>query len=385
MAQKYRILSADGHLEISPERWTPRVPNKYKARAPRLIDLPDGGNAVAVENRPLYIVGLALGGRPFEEHTPRGLRYEDSAGAGSPEQRLREQEQDGIDGEVLYLGGVGPNLWRGIKDNDAYKAMFHAYNEFLGEEYCAVAPDRLIGMGAIPDTGIGDAIAELEHCARLELKGIVLYKFPSGKGYPTPEDDRFWAAALDVNMPVTVHVSLRANPGEPSFKHRLDPGELDFGGRDYVRLLSRFATAGHNTVQLILAGVFDRFPKLQIFWAETQVAWVPSFLEGLDDAYERNRHWAKRLLGLEPLKRRPSEYVQEHSWWGFNRDVFGMKVRNEVDVNKLMWGSDFPHAISDWPHSDRLFEEMFAGVTEEERHKMVVSNAVEFFHLENVT
>jgi hypothetical protein len=170
MAQKYGIFSADGHLEISPERWTPRVPIKYRERAPRLIDLPGGGNAVAVENRPLYIVGLALGGRPFEEHAPRGLRYDNSAGAGNAEQRVREQEQDGVDGEVLFLGGVGPNLWRGIKDNDAYKAMFHAYNEFLGEEYCAVAPDRLIAMGAIPDTSIGDAIAELEHCARLGLK-----------------------------------------------------------------------------------------------------------------------------------------------------------------------------------------------------------------------
>ena len=385
MAQKYGIFSADGHLEISPERWTPRVPIKYRERAPRLIDLPDGGNAVAVENRALYIVGLALGGRPFEEHAPRGLRYDNSAGAGNAEQRVREQEQDGVDGEVLFLGGVGPNLWRGIKDNDAYKAMFHAYNEFLGEEYCAVAPDRLIAMGAIPDTSIGDAIAELEHCARLGLKGIVLFKFPNGKGYPTPEDDRFWAAALDLNMPVTAHIQLRSNPGEPSFKYKLDPGELGFGGKDYVRLLSRFATAGHNTVQMILAGVFDRFPKLRIFWAETQIGWIPSFLEEVDDAYERNRHWAKRLLGLEPLNRRPSEYAREHCWWGFNRDVFGMKVRHEVDVNKLMWGSDFPHAICDWPHSNRLFEEMFAGVPDEERHKMVVSNAVEFFHLENVS
>ncbi len=383
MAHIYRILSADGHLEVSPERWTPRVPAKYKERAPRLIDLPDGGNAVAVENRSLYIVGLALGGRPFEEHAPRGHRYENSAGAGSPEQRVREQVQDGVDGEVLFLGGIGPNIWRGIKDNDAYKAMFHAYNEFLGEEYCAVAPDRLIAMGAIPDTGIGDAVAELEHCARLGLKGIVLFKFPNGKSYPTPEDDRFWAAALDLNMPVTVHIALQSNPGEPSFKYRLDPGELDFGGSNLIRLLARFAAAGHNTVQMILAGVFDRFPKLQIFWAETQVAWVPSFLESLDDSYERNRHWAKRLLGLEPLKRRPSEYIREHCWWGFNRDVFGMKVRNEVDVNKLMWGSDFPHAISDWPHSNRLLEEMFAGVPEGERHKMLVSNAVEYFHLDN--
>ena len=83
-----------------------------------------------------------------------------------------------------------------------------AYNDWLGEEYCAVSRDRLIGLGVIPWTNVDDAIAELEHCARLGLKGVNLGVFPSGKSYPTPEDDRFWAAAIDMRMPLTVHVGF---------------------------------------------------------------------------------------------------------------------------------------------------------------------------------
>ena len=66
-----------------------------------------------------------------------------------------------------------------------YKAVIRAYNDWLGEEYCARAPDRLIGMGVMPITNVDDAIAEMHHCARLGLKGIQLGALPNAKGYPT--------------------------------------------------------------------------------------------------------------------------------------------------------------------------------------------------------
>jgi len=47
-----------------------------------------------------------------------------------------------------------------------------------------------------------------------------------------------------------------------------------------------------------------------------------------------------------------------------------------------MWGSDFPHAAGDWPHSGRMIEEMFSTVPEEEKCRMLVGNAVGFFHLQ---
>ena len=53
-----------------------------------------------------------------------------------------------------------------------------AYNDWLAEEYCSYAPDRLIGVGVIPITNIADAVAELEHCAKLGLKAVAIDNFP---------------------------------------------------------------------------------------------------------------------------------------------------------------------------------------------------------------
>ena len=77
---------------------------------------------------------------------------------------------------------MGPRLWRTMSDDDAYRAAVRAYNDWLGEEYCAVSRDRLIGLGVIPWTNLDDAVAELEHCAKLGLRGVTLGVFPSGYG-----------------------------------------------------------------------------------------------------------------------------------------------------------------------------------------------------------
>ncbi len=257
MASKYRLFSADSHLEISPERWTERVPAKYRDRAPRLVKLPNGGDGIIIEGRPLYVVGLAIAGKPYERHELTGVNYAGSEGAGTPEQRLKEQDQDGVDGEILYTSAGNLSFWRGIKNDDAYLATIHAYNTFLAEEYCAANRDRLIALGALPTHSLDAAIKELEYCAKAGLKGMMVNTFPSGKSYPTLEDDRFYAAALDLNMPLSVHVGMQL-PDGPLFKYEKDPGEVAFGG-DPIRVLTRFGgNSGLNAVQLLLSGVFDR-------------------------------------------------------------------------------------------------------------------------------
>ena len=380
MARQYEFISADSHLEIAPERWTHRIPSRLRDHAPHRVRHSAGGDAIVIENRPLYIVGLGLAAKQYQDHAPCGVTYEGSVGAGDPEQRLHEQDQDGIDVEVLFPGGVGPRFWRGIKNDAAYNAVVRAYNDFLAEDYCAVASDRLIGIGVIPVTGVDDAVAELEHCIKLGLKGVMLSRFPSGHGYPTPKDDSFWSAALDLDMPITVHQAL--DHSETKLKFERDPGELDHGGKDFIQLIVR-APNGQAPVQFILGGVFDRFPKLRIFFAETQIGWIPWFLENVDDRYERNQYWADNLLGLRPLPRRPSEYILEHCFWGFNCDFTGVSLRHKVGVERIMWGSDFPHQVGNWPGSHDLIREMFRGVPEEETRKIVSRNAVEFFHLGN--
>ena len=130
---------------------------------------------------------------------------------------------DGLHAEVLFPNmQVGPRLWRDMADDDAYRAAVRAYNDWLGEEYCPVSRDRLIGLGVIPWTTVDDAIAELEHCAKLGLKGVNLGVFPNGKSYPTPEDDRSGPRRSHMKMPLTVHVGFdRLGPraAEPTFEY----------------------------------------------------------------------------------------------------------------------------------------------------------------------
>jgi predicted TIM-barrel fold metal-dependent hydrolase len=380
MSTEYRLLSADSHLEISPQRWTERVPTIYRDRAPRLVKLANGGDGIVVEGRPLYVVGLAIAGKPYERHQLTGVIYSGSEGADTPEQRLKEQQYDGVDGEILYTSASNLTFWRGIKNDEAYLAVVRAYNSFLAEEYCAVDRDRLVAMGAIPTQSVEAAVAELEYCANAGLKGVMLNAFPSGKSFPSPEDDRFYAAALDLNMPLTVHVGMQL-PDGPLFRYDRDPGEVAFGG-DPIRVLTRFAgSSGLNAVQLLLSGVFDRYPRLQIYWAETQMGWIPYFYEQLDDVYKRSKHWMDRYFGFKPLKRQPSEYIRDHCYWGFIYDRIGLRLRYDIGVDRIMWGNDFPHSAGDWPHSKQVIEDIFSGVPEDERQKILVDNAVNYFHL----
>jgi predicted TIM-barrel fold metal-dependent hydrolase len=380
MASKQRLFSADSHLEISPDRWTARVPRQYRDRAPRLVKLPNGGDGIIVEGRPLYVVGLAIAGKPYERHQLTGVTYSGSEGAGTPEQRLKEQDQDGIDGEILYTSASNLTFWRGIKNDDAYLAVVRAYNSFLAEEYCAVDRDRLIAMGAIPTHSVDTAVAELAYCANAGLKGVMLNAFPSGKSYPSPEDERFYAAALDLSMPLTVHVGMQL-PDGPLFRYDREPGEVAFGG-DPIRVLTRFAgSPGLNAVQLLLSGVFDRYPRLRIYWAETQMGWIPYYYEQLDDVYKRSKHWMERYFGFKPLKLQPSEYIREHCYWGFIYDRVGLRLRYDIGVDRIMWGNDFPHSAGDWPNSKRVIEDMFSGVPEDEKQKILADNAVDYFHL----
>ncbi len=384
MAYRYRVISGDGHIEIPPEMWTPRVPKEWRDRAPRLVKLPTGGDGIVMEGRDTYVLGLAMGGKPYEQRNVVGEVYEDNPGTGGPDQRVREQDQDGVDAEILYH--THQTMWRGIREDAGYKALIHAFNEFLAEDYCSYAPDRLIGMGLIPDTSMDDAIAELEYCARAGLKGIMLRNYPNGKGYPMPEDDRFWAAALDLKMGITAHSIFGGGPGSgPTFRYKQQPGagEVHTSGADPVGYVTRFSTSmGRSMAQMMFTGVFERFPSLRIYFAETQAGWIPHFIFQADDNYARTRFWAERSFGVGPLPQPPSAYIRRHAVWGFLRDPVGVQLRHQIGVDNLIWGTDFPHQQGDWPHSRGVIEESFAGVPEDERYAMLAGNAIEFFHLD---
>jgi predicted TIM-barrel fold metal-dependent hydrolase len=366
MAKTYPMLSSDGHLEVLPERWTGRMPAKYRELAPRTTTLADGSDAIVMEGAgPFKVNYIDLrGGRKADDWQPVGVKVENTPGIGPPEQRLDEQDVDGLLAEVLFPNmAAGPGLWRNMKDDDAYKAAVRAYNDWLAEEYCPVAPDRLIGMGVIPWTNINDALAELTHAAEM-------------------------AAAQEMDMPVTVHVGFNRNgprASEPMFLFPNPDPEVLKSTRHIVDYVARWGMDAAKTMSpLILSGVFDRFPDFKIFFAETRVGWIPFWLEMADYWYDKHLSWNKRLLGFNPPKRMPSEYIRDNIVLSVQHvERTAIEMRHNIGVDHLMFATDFPHIECDWPETRSYADKMFAGVPWEEAYPILAGNMIKFFHLED--
>lgn len=391
MAGQYDFISSDTHLEVLPERWTGRVDTKCRDLMPRTVPHPNGGDALYIEGAPLHQVGFLdlRGGRTNEDWQPFDVKVEDTAGVGPPEQRLQEQDADGCAAEVLFPNmQAGPTLWRRIKDDDAYVAAVRAYNDWLAEEYCTVDPSRLIGLGLIPMTTLKDSLKELEHCAKLGFKGILLSGFPNGMAYPLAEDDQFWSAAMDMNMRLTVHVTFDRSAereDQPTFIYPDEnPEILSKIKRGLVDEISRMGLrSAVGFSQMICSGVFDRLPDLRVFFAETRLGWIPFWMNEGDYWYERHRHWAQRYLGFKPLKRKPSEYIKDHFLFSVQGpELVAIELREHIGVDNIMFATDFPHIECEWPNTKPTLERLTASLSPEEKHKIVAGNVVDFFDMD---
>lgn len=376
MDRTYQVISADGHIETPPHVWVRFVPEVYKPLAPRLVKLEEGGEAWSVEGVPLLYVGqhVAAGKKMVKVRNESYATADGqpAPGTGSAEQRLREQDLDGIDAEVLYPPAFVARGIAAMPDQKAYQAMVHAYNTFLAEAFCAAAPDRLIGVGVIPLSGIDDAIQELKHCHELGLRAVSFELFPNGSGEPLAADDRFWESALETGVRLAPHNRF-GTPLVPFGKETVPGGREDFAMHLCQR--ANFSPV-YAIAQLITAGVFDRFPELRFYVAETNAAWLPEVLYMLDDNYELFRDWFDISLKMPP-----SEYIRKHFLFSIIRDPLALKLRDFLPAENLMWGSDFPHAVTSYPKSREWLEIIFEGVPADLRRKILLENPAEFFGL----
>ncbi len=376
MGRHYQVISADGHVETPPDTFVKYVPKKWRDRAPRLVALPEGGEGWLIEGMPLLHNGQNItAGKPikFRNDTYFGEDGHPATGAGPAVQRLKEQDRDGIDCEVLFPPVFASKLLTGVSDPDVYLSMVQAYNTFLAQDYCAVAPDRLIGNGVVPVKGLNQALLELKRCSEIGLKSVSLQQFPNGGGAPQREDDEFWATALELDMRLSPHGNF-GYPSPPDYGGGAGTGSLGYA----VSLIQR--TNGFKPLyciaQLIASGVFDRFPDLRFYFAETNASWLSSLIWFMDDNYRIFKHW------YGPLEMLPSEYIFKHCRFSFIRDPLALKLRNVVPTEILMWGSDFPHSVGSFPESQAWLDEIFDNQSEELRRQILVENPCEFFGLD---
>jgi predicted TIM-barrel fold metal-dependent hydrolase len=379
MGRKYQIISADGHVETPPEPWVKFVPEKYRDRAPRLIHLPDGkGDAWLVEGQAMLHTGQNVTGPgpvKFANGSYTGPDGKPSPGTGDGVQRLEEQDRDGVDAEVLYPPVFATRFIEGIQDKEVYLSIVQAYNTFLAEEYCAVAPDRLIGVAFMPVSGIDDAVAELERANDIGLKAVMLQQFPNGKGKAAPEDDRFWEKALEIGIAVTPHVNFGDSAPVVTARHdtSLWPAAAGFAQHAAGNM------PGYTLSQLIVSGVFDRFPELQLYFAESNCCLTAGMIYYMDRDFTEYNDWFQ-----VELKRMPSEYVHDHCWFGMiqERPAIDMGVAGILNLERFMWASDFPHSVGTWPNSHKYIDDAFSAVPEDVKRKVLLTNPVDFFHLD---
>src|SRR6185436_18728004 len=158
------------------------------------------------------------------------------------------------------------------------------------------------------------------------------------------------------NVPVSIHVSLsQAFPAAHRAPH---PG------------YGRFFDAPNRIVQMIFAGIFDRFPELDLVVAEVDCGWVPYFKEQIDNNYER-----LRATSDFTITDRPSSYVERHVHFTYITDTVGLRHRDEIGVERILWSSDYPHISADWPYSWRTIQAVFSGVPPAERDLVLAGNA----------
>jgi predicted TIM-barrel fold metal-dependent hydrolase len=370
----YRVISSDNHVFEPPDLWTTRIDPRFKDRAPRIVRIEDGSDTwVCGDQRFMGTAPGAQAGRRFDD--PETLTREDTfenvlPGGYIPEEHVKDMDIDGIDVSIVYpTAGL---LWFRVEDSELLSAIFRAYNDWLAE-FCKPFTKRLKGISMINVDDVQDGVKELERCAKMGFAGAMITVFPPEEwGYDNPRYEPLWAAAQDLEMPLSLHITtVRLRPNEkfvdliptsaPSFLTNVD---------HWVRM-----SIGH----MIFNGVFERYPKLQVGSVEMELSWVPHFLDRMDYNY------TQRAIEFAPYRFKgdllPSDFFRSNVFLGFQEDGLGIRDRNIIGVDNLLWGSDYPHPESTFPRSREIIDEILAGCTEDEKAKIVGGNAARIYNL----
>jgi predicted TIM-barrel fold metal-dependent hydrolase len=362
-----RYYSCDSHVVEAREVFeglegqfgtrAPRVEHNYNGKPGDWIVLP--GTAPVPVGR-LGIAGNRLDDPKTKERIAQGYAGL-NPGVKDPRARLDEQTLDGIVGEVMY---PSLNMFTfGIKDRDVVQAVFERHNDWV-VDYCSVNPERLIGIGCLGLPDVEGALAEMERAA------IPAHVSPE-RPYNHPDYDRFWAAAQDFGVPLTMHIFTGETFDGGMPKHWGTPGGTIKG------YTLAHTTAVNTMIDLICGGVVERYPRLKLVISEFELGWLGHTLQRLDHAYYRTPKYAVDYLTMEP-----SEYFRRNFHATFEDDEAGMATRNLIGIDCLLWGNDYPHHDSIWPHSMESLAKCFQEVPEAEQEKMVWSNTIELYNID---
>jgi predicted TIM-barrel fold metal-dependent hydrolase len=375
----YPIIDADAHVNEPPDLWQTRVPQRLRNRAPKVLHTDDGDVWSFDDGKRLRPLGLtATAGLSYLQFRPQGYRYDTiRPGSFDTKARLDDLDADGIYAQILYPSVTLAGARTYTDDRELQVACVRAYNEWLAD-FCKPSNGRLIGQTIIPTTGVDDAVAELRWGLDHGLKGAVISAYPNGTyDDPGPANEPFWGIAQEAAVPLGVHIGSFGESG-------LAPGKINQSSVAFMAGAGA-VKAGADTIpvvaKLVFSGICERFPRLRILLVEGNIGWIPTVMEQMDDMFLRYRWFSG---AVESMKSMPSRIFHRNFWATFMIDTIGIELRHHMNLDHLLWSTDYPHTGSDWPNHRVTIDRLFRGVPKVEVEKMLHGNAKALYGLDHI-
>jgi predicted TIM-barrel fold metal-dependent hydrolase len=345
-------ISADAHVDEPHDLWFERMDDSLRDRAPRRIrsDADGGWN--------LVVDGAALGWNDVSEEEAAAKELERNA-AVTRDVRVRMMRTDGINGEIVYPT-IGLYVY-----NIGEPAVGHAactiYNDWIREQLGG--DDRIKLAMMIPTWDVAMAIEEIERVAPDPSVGGFLLPLVGTPEWNLPVWESLWGVIAATGRPVVMHQGT----GHDMIFYR-------GWGSPTANLLATQSMAARATALLSCGGVLERHPELHVVLVEVNAGWMAWTMSTLDNYYRDHVHWSKPTLA-EP----PSHSIRRQVHATFQDDPVALHNLRFTGPDCLLWGNDYPHPESTYPHSNEVLDAMLDGIDEADARAVTGENARRLF------
>jgi uncharacterized protein len=374
-----KMISCDDHLDLGylpADLWTSRMAASLGERAPHVAER--GGDAVWVCDGKVW---GGWRGRTRQDGRPkpkgpvitaldRGGLEESERRPAIPALRLADMDRDGVEAHVMY----GPVFSIQTEDPALRAQCYRVYNDWLAE-FCAAAPERLVGVPMLPEMPAA-ALSELEQlAAKGWCRQVNLQIANVRPGLDDASWEPLWRTLEETGLILSFHVTVFApRPGDPA------AGTPAGGFAATKSFLEQFL---EPFVDLFAWGILERHPKLRIVMAESGLGWLPWVVQELD--YRHERLWEAKDFwnqkGGISLTLRPSELFKRQIYATFQNDPVALSLLPFFGAGHVLWASDYPHPDSTWPNSRAVVERQMRHLAPELRRKLTHDNAVALYRL----
>jgi predicted TIM-barrel fold metal-dependent hydrolase len=365
------LISVDDHLVEPPTLFDAHIPERYRDRAPKVIQTRDGSDVWTFEGSKIPNIGLnAVAGRPKEEYGIEPTAFDEiRPGCWDIHERIKDMNAGGVLGSMNFpsFPGFSGRLFAAVDDKDLARAVVRAYNDWHVDEWCGAYPGRMIPMGLPVLWDPQLAADEVRRLARKGVHSLTFTENPSTLGYPSFHSDAWdplWQAMCDEGVVLSIHLGSSGQLAVTAPDAPID-----------VMITLQPMNICMAAADLLWSRVLKKFPAMRIALSEGGTGWIPYFIDRLDRTYDMHHLWTGQDFGDQL----PSDVFREHFLTCFIADPVGIQLRHQIGIDNIAWECDYPHSDSSWPSAPEELARVAADVPDAELNKISFENAARWY------